>query len=118
MSGLVYVDLDAVRLVVDGVAHRLRLARMPLNGERLVTLCRVEALAAFGWEPVNVVPATCGVCAELHASHRTAESARLRACAERVAEPTGYPAPAGLTHVPDQPSRGLRRPPQRRELTS
>jgi hypothetical protein len=116
VSALVYVDLDAVRLIVDGVSHRVRLTRLPVAGEQLTTVCRLRVSAAFDDEPVRMVPVPCVVCAELDRSDRAAESARLRAHAVRVAEPGNvYGAPAGLTSIPAQPNRGPRSP-QRKEI--
>ncbi|MEV6876251.1 hypothetical protein [Amycolatopsis sp. NPDC051128] len=113
-----YVDLDAVRLIADGVSHRVRLTRLPVAGEQLTTVCGLHMSAAFDDEPARVVPVPCSVCAELDRSDRAAESTRLRAHAVRVAEPGNvYGSPAGLTSFPAQPQRGLRPPPQRKEIT-
>ncbi|RSD22021.1 hypothetical protein [Amycolatopsis eburnea] len=106
MTGLVYVDLDAVRLVVDGVAHRLRLVRMPAAGEQLTTLCRVVVHASFDLTPPRVVPEPCWACAEMYASDRAARAAQRRL----------HVVPAEPPRIPLQP-RGLRRPPQPKEIT-
>ena len=47
MSALIYVDLEALHPVVDGVWHRADLPRVPLPGESLTMLCGVAAVAEF-----------------------------------------------------------------------
>jgi hypothetical protein len=87
VSGLVVFDLDALRVVIDGVAHRLRVTRLPYAGEQVTTFCRVRVAASFDEGSLHVVPVPCLACSHLHASHTAAEAvepARVRAYATRV----------------------------------
>jgi hypothetical protein len=44
MSALIYIDLDHVHPVIDGVWHMVNLAQMPIPGQALTMLCgRAEA---------------------------------------------------------------------------
>ena len=47
MSAVIYVDLDAILPVINGVWHRIELTRMPEPGEGLTMLCGVTATAEF-----------------------------------------------------------------------
>lgn len=56
MKALIYVDLAALRPIVDGLWHRTHLSRVPAPGEQIVLLCGRAAPAAF--EPIDRRTAT------------------------------------------------------------
>jgi len=47
MKALIYVDLSALRPIVDGQWHRAHLSRVPAPGEQIVLLCGRTAPAVF-----------------------------------------------------------------------
>ncbi|MFE3175922.1 zinc finger protein [Amycolatopsis sp. NPDC059090] len=47
MAALIFIYLEHVRPVVDGVWHRARLTSVPAPGEHITMLCGLKAVAAF-----------------------------------------------------------------------
>ncbi|MFD9890417.1 zinc finger protein [Amycolatopsis sp. NPDC059027] len=47
MNALIYVNLDAVHPVVDGIWHRARFSHVPRPGEAITMLCGVSVVAEF-----------------------------------------------------------------------
>ncbi|RSM47833.1 hypothetical protein DMA12_07635 [Amycolatopsis balhimycina DSM 5908] len=47
MSALIYIDLEHVHPVIDGVWHQIDLLRMPLPGQALTMLCGRAAAAEY-----------------------------------------------------------------------
>lgn len=47
MAALIYVDLDSVHPVVDGVWHRARFQSMPQSGQAVTMLCGLAAAIEY-----------------------------------------------------------------------
>lgn len=47
MSALIYIDLEHVHPVIDGVWHQIDLLQMPLPGQALTMLCGRTAAAEY-----------------------------------------------------------------------
>jgi hypothetical protein len=62
MSARITIDLKHVHPVFDGRWHRLRLARMPAQGEQIITYCGVTETADFFTSPPDFIPQTCWPC--------------------------------------------------------
>ncbi|OAP24199.1 zinc finger protein [Amycolatopsis rubida] len=65
MAALIFIYLEHVRPVVDGVWHRARLTSVPAPGEHITMLCGLEAAAAFaphGQRRARCIPTQCLPC--------------------------------------------------------
>ncbi|MEV6445981.1 hypothetical protein [Amycolatopsis sp. NPDC051716] len=47
MNALIYIDLDSVHPVIDGVWHRASPTSMPDPGDRITMLCGAAAVAEY-----------------------------------------------------------------------
>jgi hypothetical protein len=71
-SAFVYLDLESVHPVIEGVWHRVRLTAFPAPGEVITMLCGAVAVAQFERRDQRCVRGTPTCCWSCDAVHRRA----------------------------------------------
>lgn len=89
MNAKIYIDLDQVHPVVNGVWHRAAMQRMPQSGEAVRMMCGVAAAAEYDRLEHRRTDSASGpptVCPDCDAIYRRAQGIPVRAMATRVPE--------------------------------